>query len=402
MGVTALAVLAAGSITTIAAPVSFDDLAEDIANRARLGMEARVLYDDNILRLDEGQPAGPNRSKDDVRTTLSAVVDVAQRVSRQRLFVRGAAGYDFYANNRFLRRERIDGTTGVQWQLASRCDGEASFRYGRGQTELSDLEMPVRNRRESRTLVLDGGCTLGVGLHPEVGYRRRSIDNSAGWRLRNDLDADRLSVGVSYNRTGRTTLVLALAEEMLEFPNRRLSDGRRDATRVRSLTARVTRRGAGLIASGVLGYADADSRNPAARDYSGLVGGVSVAWISGPKLRLTAWARREVDATGDLAAGYFVADRGEVVAYHRMGRAVELELGGLLERRWLNAVDPTGPDPRSYDRTGEARAAVAWQPIERLRLAIEVAHARRTTDASYGSYGSYRSTRGLLVLGLVF
>jgi hypothetical protein len=397
MGVVGLAVLAAGTITTLAAPVSFDDLAEDVANRARLGMEARVLYDDNILRLDEDRRVPPNRSKDDVRTTVSAVVDVAQRVSRQRLFLRGAAGYDFYRENRFLKRERIDVTGGVNWRAGSWCDGEASFRYGRGQSDLSDLGAAVRNRRDSRTLVLDGGCTLGVGLHPEFGYRRRTIENSAAVRLRSDLAAERVSAGIAYNRTGRLGVALVAASETLDFPNRRLANGPPDATRVRSLTGRVTARGTGLIASGVLGYVEADSRNPGARDYSGLVGGASLAWAPGPRLRLTASAHREVDASGDVAAGYYLADRGELVARYRIGRAVDVELGGLLERRRFRAVDVASTGARSFDRTAEARAALGWSPVDRFRIGVDAVHARRTTDALYGTY---RSTRGLLVLGL--
>lgn len=396
MGVSGLAVLAA-SITTLAAPVSFDELAEDVANRARLGMEARVLYDDNILRLDQGQPAPADRSKDDVRTTVSAVIDVAQRVSRQRLFLRGAAGYDFYRENRFLRRERIDATGGVDWRVGSRCDGEASLRYGRGQTDLSDLGTAVRNTRDSRTLVLDGGCTLGVGLHPEVGFRRRTVDNSAAVRLRSDLAAERFSAGVSFNRTGRLGFTVAAASETLDFPNRRLADGRIDSTQVRSLTGRITARGAGLIASGVLGYVAADSHNPGARDFSGLVGGASLAWTGAARFRLAASAGREVDASGTIAAGYYLADRGDLVARYRIGRAVDVEVAGLIERRRFRAVDPASTGGRSYDRTTEIRAAIGWSPVDRFRIGLEAAHARRTTDALYGTY---RSTRGLLVLGL--
>lgn len=399
MGVVGIAVLAAGTITTIAAPVSLDDLAEDIANRARLGMEARVVYDDNILRLDGDQPVAPDRSKDDVRTTLSAVVDVAQRVSRQRLFLRGAAGYDFYRENRFLKRERIDATGGVDWQVGARCDGEASFRYGRGQTDLSDLGAPVRNTRESRTLTLDGGCTLGAGIHPEIGYRRRVIDNSAAVRLRSDLEAERISAGIAVNRGGRLGLALALSSEALDFPNRPLADGRPDATRVRSATGRVIARGGSLIASGVLGYVAADSRNAGARDFSGLVGGASLAWTPVPRLRLRASAGREVDASGDVAAGYYLADRGELVGRYRIGRAVDFELAGRIERRRFRAVDLASTGARSFDRTAEARAALGWSPVERFRIGLEAVHARRTTDALYGTY---RSTRGMLVLGLAF
>ena len=397
MGVMGMAVLAAGTITTIAAPVSRDDLAEDVANRARLGMEARVVYDDNILRLDRDRPVAPDRSKDDVRTTLSAVVDVAQRVSRQRLFLRGAAGYDFYRENRFLKRERIDATGGVDWRIGTRCDGEASFRYGRGQTDLSDLGAPVRNTRESRTVLLDGGCTLGAGLHPEIGYRRRAIDNSAAVRVRSDLEAERVSAGLAYNRTGRLGLALAVASETLDFPNRPLADGRPDSTRVLSATGRVTARGASLIASGVLGYAEADSRNPGARDFAGLVGGASLAWTPGARLRLSASAGRDVDASGDVAAGYYLADRGELVGRTRIGRAVDLELAGRVERRRFRAVDTASVGARSFDRTAEVRAALGWSPVERFRIGLEAVHARRSTDAVYGTY---RSTRGLLVLGL--
>jgi hypothetical protein len=397
MGVMGLAVLAAGTITTLAAPASFDDLAEDVANRARLGMEARVLYDDNILRLDKGEPAAPNRSKDDVRTTVSAVVDVAQRVSRQRVFLRGAAGYDFYRNNRFLKRERIEAVGGVDWRVGTPCEGEASFGYGRGQSDLADLGGPLRNTRDSRAIVIEGGCVLGVGLRPEFGYRRRTIENSAAARLRSDLEAERFAAGIAYRHGGPLGFGLAAASETLDFPNRRLADGQIDSTRVRSVTARITARGANLIASGTLALVDADSRNPGARDFSGVTGGASLAWVPGTRLRVSASARREVNASGDIAAGYYLGDRGEVVGRYRIGRAVDVELGGLLERRRFRAVDLTSPGARSFDRSLEARLALGWSPVERFRIGLEAAHARRTTDALYGTY---RSTRGLLVLGL--
>ncbi|MFZ3484596.1 outer membrane beta-barrel protein [Sphingomonas sp. 3-13AW] len=397
MGVMGLAVLAAGTITTLAAPVSFDDLAEDVANRARLGMEARVLYDDNILRLDKGRPVPPDRSKDDVRTTVSAVVDVAQRVSRQRVFLRGAAGYDFYRNNRFLKRERIEATAGVDWRIGRPCQGEASVGYGRGQSDLADLGGPVRNTRDSRTIILEGGCALGTGLRPEFGFRGRTIDNSAASRLRSDLEAERFAAGIAYNRGGPLSFGLAAATETLDFPNRRLADGQADSTRVRSVTARITARGANLIASGSLAFVEADSRNPGARDFSGPAGGASLSWAPGGRLRLSASARREVNGSGDIAAGYFLADRGELLARYRIGRAVDVEVGGLLQRRRFRAVDLTSPGARSFDRTVEARAALGWSPVERVRIGLEATHARRTTDATYGTY---RSSRGLLVLGL--
>jgi hypothetical protein len=397
MGVMGLAVLAAGTVTTLAAPLSFDDLAEDVANRARLGMEVRVQYDDNILRLDEDRPASPDRSKDDVRTAVSAVVDVAQRISRQRVFLRGAAGYDFYRKNRFLNRERIDATGGLNWRVGARCDGEASFGYGRGQSELEELGAPLRNTRESRTLFLDGGCTLAAGLRPDFGYRRRTIHNSATVRMRSDLNAERISAGLAYKGRGRLDFAVALASERLGFPNRPLRDGRADATRVRSATLRVTARGADLIASGVLGYVEADSRNPTADRFSGLSGGASLAWVPGTRLRLSASARREVGASGNIAAGYFLANRGEVIARYRVGRAVDVELGGLLERRRFRGADPASAGARSFDRSAEARVAVGWSPVDRFRIGLEATHARRTTDALYGTY---RSTQSLLVLGL--
>lgn len=397
MGVTGWAAAAASTITTIGTPVTFDDLVEDVANRARIGVEARVLYDDNLLRLREDSPEPPDRSRDDVRASALATVDVAQRVSLQRVFLRGIAGYDVHRENDFLNRERIDLSGGVQWRVASRCAGEASLRYGRGQSNLEDLGQILRNTRESRAVVVDGGCGVGVGWQPEASFRHRRIENAAAIRRPTDLNAQRIGLGFSYNRTGRTSVAVAASQEDLEFPNRPLAIGGTDSARLRSVTTRLTHRGANLIASGVLGYTDADSRNPAARDFSGFVGGASLALVPGGRFRLTASAGRSVDANGDVPASYYIADAAGLVARYRLGRAVDLEVGGDLERRRFRSIVTGVPGARTFDETLAIRAGAAWSPLDTVRVALEASHARRTTDASFGDY---RSTRATLAVGL--
>lgn len=162
----------------------------------------QLIYDSNVFKVNRQSalPAGP--LVDDVSISPGVNLDISLPIGRQRVFLSGFAGYDFYVSNSRLDRERIGLNGGADVRPFGTCVTTFVVDYGRTQGDLANgLSLfAVPNTEERVTLGADARCGGAIGLQPGVGYRHQRINNSNNVFQTNNSTSDTYTASLAYVR----------------------------------------------------------------------------------------------------------------------------------------------------------------------------------------------------------
>lgn len=371
--------------------------AADADDLAAVVIRFETAWDDNLLRLDENEPIPEGRSQEDIRYEAVAQLDLQKDVSLQQFFLRGSVGYIFHQDNDFLDRERINLNGGVNWKFTPRCGGVAVAGLFRGQSELNDLDEVIENRRETVSGNVTAGCTLGLGLRPEVGVRRRVSENSAERRQANDLDATTYTAGVRYSRSPRSGVGLRYTNESIDYPNRLTESGAEPNVEVERFEMLANRQlGDDINISASLGLSSTESNDAAAEDFDGTIGGIEVRYRPSRRFAVGSSFDRNIDAQSDIGSNFFVRDRVAVEASYQLTDKTQIRAAYAQEDRDLRGQFTVGG--RRNDEVSLLEAAVTYDPIDLVRITAGVRDTSRDADAEFADFDA---TRVFISLGVV-
>jgi predicted porin len=376
-----------------------DLLPSDERDGLSAGGRVQVVYDSNLLRLDEGVPAAQGRSRDDVVTNVSGVVRARISPSLQRFRLDAQVGRDYHARNDFLDRDRILVEGGWDWRIGTRCGGVMQATYSQAQADLAEQGAVLSNRQTALSLLAQGGCRIGVGLKPAFVLSHRDVENSNPLRQATDLEVEGIGAGLSYNRTGRAGVSIGYRRDRFRYPNRVdpvLNVERRVRREVLgvqldlNLARRMT-----ISVSADINWIDPVGRGPVARRTSG---GVTASYRPTPRYELRAQARREIDAALYVAADFVVRDRAEVAATYAISPRTRLALtAGVVRSRFVNRTPVPLADDRTRDRTVVFAAAADYRLRRNLALRLEARHDHRTTDGDFGTFAGTRLAASMVL-----
>lgn len=365
-----------------------------------VGGRARVLYDTNLLRLDDDVATPAGRSRDDLVTTVAAVARAQVSPSLQRLFIDAEYGRDFHAENEFLNRDRILVDAGWDWRLGTRCSGRALVSFAQAQADLAEQEAIVANRRRIFTTLGGGGCEIGLGFRPSVEVRHRDSENSSSFRRGADFETDAVRAELSYNRTGKTGVAVGYRGEQFTYPNRiDPVTGRRSRINRDAVGARVDARIA--VRTTVALFVDhnwlaPDGRPDRFRKWSG---GFSATYRPIPRFQVTALAEREVDASYFVAAGFTLRDRAELGARYSISPRTQLGLRTGVERnRYRDRQFAPGASIRSFDRLAFVEASADYRILRNIDLRLDARYDDRITDGAFGTFDGARVAASLRIV----
>lgn len=382
----------AGAVGLVVAAVP----AQAQENKFDLSVAVVETYDTNVLRLGEQRT---NQPTDNLQIGPQVTVDYSRRLSRQRIFANGYAGY--FWNNRFefLNRQDIALTGGADLRAGPKCRATVTGSFFQAQSDLQDLGTPVRNVATTQDYSVDASCPRPAGFFPVASASYFTVDNERRVERNQNIVEGRFGIGYSRPSLGTAQLFGALStirrERGIQTPQGLI----RDVTQVRSVGLRAERDvGTRIRATGEIAYTSADPASPQALSFEGVTYALSASYTPISRFVLSAGVDRSVSARGNLGTSYVIREQVNAGARLTVSRRTSFGARVLVAHRDYQGEDPLFlPQPRGADTQVTAQADVRYRVAEPITLELSTRYFQRAAENDFYDYDSYATTlRALL------
>lgn len=371
--------------------------------RNELTFTLNTRYEDNVPRLNDLQPNTRNLVRSDVKVSPALQLDFARAIGRHQVGVKSYLGYDFFAQNTILNRERIIVEPFAYLDLPV-CDLTVQGLARRQQSDLGELAIvgfdPTigsDNTETRKQINARAVCGERYGLRPNFEFERGSGDNSNPFRRIADFEVTRYQTGVGYATPTLGEIGIYAFKQDTDLPNQLLPDG---------LVSGYTQRGFGLSYARAIGtrlrfngsvsHVDVTPYNGQG-SQSGLNANVAVTLIASQRLQLVALANRSFTSSLSSNATYELAQGYGLTANYAVNDRLRLRAGGQVSpRSFFYVIQPTGPfigRQTQYD----IFAGASYQLNPRLRLTVDTGAQRRDADLDFFDYRSFYAAFGIAV-----
>lgn len=375
------------------------------ANKSSLTANVTSRYESNVARIDDPvllAQRGLERS--DVRVSPSLQLDVARAVGRHLVGLRSYLGYDFYARNTQLNRERLLIEPYLYLNLPV-CDVNVDAAVGRRLSELGDVVVigpdptaGIDNTETSKRIVGRLTCGDSYGLRPTFEVERASGDNSNPVRRISDYRITRIQPGVGYASPGFGEISLYAVRTDTDLPNQFLPDGRMSGFTQRGFGASYRRAiGTRLNFNGSISHVEVTPYGGDQGSRSGLNGSVALTLLASERLQFTAFANRSFTSTLTSNATYELQQGYGLTANYAVNDRLRLRLGGShAPRRLFYAVTPAGAFIERQTQT-DIFAGLTYNLNRRMRVTLDGGYQRRDADLNVFDYDGYYAAAGISI-----
>jgi hypothetical protein len=357
--------------------------------RFDFGVTGTVLYDSNVVRGSKALALARGLVQEDVRFTPAATFDLSLPVGRHALFASGLAGYDFYARNSRLDRERLEARSGVNLRFAQ-CRADIFGVLARRQAELDDLTLgPVDNRETIRSVNFEGSCQRAAGLSPRLQVQYQEGRNSRIQRRISNLDRFEIEGGLGYTNLSLGTVELFGRYLDARYPDRTFAfGGARRPDGFESYTAGLgyaRELGTALRGSVAAGYTEVRPERPDLPRFDGLTYRAELRFNPLGRLRGTLAGGREVDASNRIDVSYFVEDSVSARLEYSFSPNARSEAGLTLRERAFEGANQLGLGITD-EETRSVFAALIVAATPKISIRIDAEHERRETNNPLFNY----------------
>ncbi len=395
----------AGAIIVMALPFGSAAWAQGNTGGGRnIGLKVgiRTTYDTNNSRSSKASATARNLRQSDWRTTPTISVDISQPIGRHSLTLIGSLGYDFYAHNTRLNRERMDFASKLGLSL-SRCNADITGNYSRNQSDLADYGSVggaavnfVKNVETTRSVDLSVGCGAILGFRPiaGVGYSRGS--NSNALRQRNDRDSIHYMGGIGYSHPLIGNARIFIDKSQTRYDNQILLNGRQDGYDVISYGAGFDRSiGSQLKAALQISYVDVNSRDVTRADSSGVNWSADITYVPTSRLQLNGQFSRSIRSSLSVDSSYNVNTNYSIAANYALSPRTQLNASySISPRRFIGAQGINGPII-GHDRVERMSAGASHALNQKMDFSLQAGRDRRSAPGNFYNYKNYTITAGL-------
>lgn len=285
---------------------------ETPARSVVLTVSQDILYDTNVSRGSDASATLRGIKNEDVRASPTAALNMTLPRGRALFTVQASAGYDAYARNQRLNRERLSIRTRSQVPVAF-CTIAPETAYSRRQIDLIDVEAGegvINAAGRNVQTVTEALSALGCG--PQIGLRAGAnlgyVNTRTDARVGQQQDVREVRYGSELNYVHTSVGIVTLFARQRNFTyDRQLQffPGRLSTVSITNAGLRVDRRlGARLQVVGSISYADLSSalNPPGAKNFDGLNWDVSATLRLGGRLLLSAGSDRTITIAPGFSA----------------------------------------------------------------------------------------------------
>ncbi|WP_301074913.1 hypothetical protein [Sphingomonas sp.] len=373
------------------------------ARTITLSVASELLYDTNVARGSEEVATLRGLDRKDVRSSTVAAIDLSLPGGRGSFDLLGQVGYDAYARNSRLDRERIDLSAAGKLSVAF-CGVNAGLGYRRGQSDLADLSLVANlpdgaavNVQTVSRADLSLTCGPQIGVRPFASIGHVDTANSAAVRQVQDVTQTHYAAGLAYVNPAVGIVSVVVRRTTFDY-DRRSVDSSLGPPRFRVSYAGVgfdRRLGAALQMTASIGYAAvSEPAMPSARRLNGLNWDLATSLRLADTARLTLRTSRTIDAApGTFANQIRRSSYGGTIVY-ALGPALRFDATASLMTR--NFEFGAAPRPlQLIDDTTQDYALGMEYRRERARVRLTAAYRRRDATPDLYDFSGFLLSLGV-------
>lgn len=353
-----------------------------------------LSYDSNVVGVSSAL-IRPGESRDDVRFTPSANIDLYLPIGRQAVFLAGSIGYDFYRNNKRLESERIGLRGGVDLALGRICSVTLAYDFRRRQSDPGDIlfRQALSNTQEDRSASADASCGSTNGLTATLGYRHDDTGNTTPFRQVQDYRADTINGSIGLARPTLGSLSVYGSYRNGTYPNRAPLPGF-PREEVRSYSGGLTYRrdiGTRLTGDVSVGYTDVSSNQPFVPDFSGLSWSAALDYRApGDRAFVTLALSRASEQSNLLSVSYTITDNYSIGGTYAISDRLTFDTGiSYRNRKLRQSPFPGAVTLGDNDNLLRTSAGLTYRAPRGIGLGLSVGAERRRADNDSFSYRSF-------------
>lgn len=354
-------------------------------------------YDSNVYKVGRATPLQSGPKTDDISISPGLNIDISLPLGRQRVFLSGYAGYDFYMRNSRLDRERIGLDGGATLRLVGSCSTTFSGGYARAQGDLANgLSLfAIPNTEQRVTVGVDATCGSAVGLQPSVGYTRQTVRNSNNSFFATNSDSNSYRASLAYvrpsfgslsiygnfaesNYTDRVPVVLGVPSSF------------REGIKSYGVGLQYSRNIGARLRGSVSGGFNWVDPNLGGQRFRGVNYAANLDYTASERLAFNFTAGRSADLPNLVNVLYSITDNFALNGTYRLNPRIVLNFGGNYQRRKLRASEVLigNPFTASRDELLQLSIGAGYDLGQRLRLNAGFTHQQRRSDNDFFRYNA--------------
>lgn len=381
--VAAAATLLAGG-PALAAPVAIP-----APDAPPINLQMGIQYHSNVSGSSAAFSSARGLSRSDVIFSPAAAINYSKQLGLLSVFTQGTVGYDFYANNDILNRERIGVLGGAAVQLDG-CQLTGRGTYMRRQSDLEDLNVGVaKNTEEDIIAGADVVCNGFGRLVPSVSVQQTWANNSANTRFSSDYEAFSVSGALMYQAGSFGDISLIGQYLDTDFQNRLIpvfAGFQNDGYKVYSGGLRYHRElGATFDVTASVSETSLDYGG-VAQNFSGLTYDATLAYHPDSRLLLTAYFARQTNASNRLGAAYSIDQIIQGDASYRLTSRLRAGLGVSNKHQKFAGADLIFATDITKQSVTSFYGSLGFNITSRMNLAFIARNVQRHADVAAYSY----------------
>ncbi len=385
----ALLVAAAALMVNAILPALAAGVAIPAADAPPINAQFGIRYDSNVAASSQALATSRGLTRSDEIFSPALAVNYTKQMGALGLFVQGVGGYDFYANNSILNRERIGVLGGVSAQLSG-CQFTPRASYMRRQSDLQDLNVGItKNTEEDVTVGLDAVCNGFGRLVPSASVQQTWANNSAIGRNSSDYKSFSANAGLGYQAGSFGTISLVGQYADTQYQNRFIplfASFQEDGYKVYSGGVHYEKDLDAAIKIGASLYQTSLSYGGGNQNFSGLTYDATVTYQPDLRFDVTAHFARQTSPSNRLDAAYSIDQILSADAGYRLTSRMRAGLGISNRRQNFEGANLIFATDLTKQTVTSFYGSLGFNVTSRMNLAFIARHDQRHADLAAYSY----------------
>jgi exopolysaccharide biosynthesis operon protein EpsL len=344
-------------------------------------------YDDNLLRIPDGErPFGGKRG--DSYRTLEAGVLYNKRISRQRIAATAKVSKVSFDHFDQLDYDGRDLQALWNWEIGNQFEGRAEASYAQVLAPYTDFRSDQRNLRQQRRQLFDAGWKMHPSWKLRAGVSRDKFTYELDAQRYNNRTEKAAEVELTYRPRSGSSVGLVARRVEGEYPYRRpINSGLlTDDFTQDELKARVNWYATGSTTlQALVGYVRREQPSFGEGKTSGVNGRINALYIPRGKVTYNASVWREFAPIESTIVSYTLNKGASIGATWEATGKIKVDANAVYERRAYNARRAFEGSDDLTDSIRSANLRATWQVKRKIQVAAGYSHQSRSGSPRLGT-----------------
>jgi hypothetical protein len=383
--------VAAIAIMVTAMPAWAAGVAIPSADAPPISAQFGVTYNSDVAASSAAIAAARGLTRADEIFSPALAVNYSKQLGIESFYLQGTGGYDFYASNTILNRERIGVQGGAMTQLDA-CQFTVRGSYMRRQSDLEDLNIiTTKNTSQDVVAGLDAVCSGFGRLVPSASVQQTWSDNSAPILFTSDYQSFAAQGSLAYGAGSWGDISLIGAYTDTQFQNRLIP-----------LSSGFQEDGYKVYSGGVHYEKDIDAAFQVAlslsetslsydgigQNFSGLTYDGTLTYHPDARFQVSASFARHTTPSNYLNAAYSVDQILQGDASYRLTSRLKAGLGASNRKQNFAGSDLISALDVSKQSVTSFYGSLGFNVTSRMNLAFIARHDQRHADLAGYNYAA--------------